>query len=991
MRKLSSFAFLLFTFQFLSAQEFGGNPPSIKWKQIDTDTARIIFPEGLDSAAQRVAAVVHFLASKNNSLGSSLRKINIVLQNQTTIANGYVGLGPFRSEMMMTPSPNNFDLGSIDWATSLAVHEYRHVQQFNSFRRGLSHVMYYLFGEEGLALAINASVPDWFYEGDAVYNETVHTQQGRGRIPFFTNQYQALWLAKKNYSWMKLRNGSLKDYVPNHYPLGYLLVNYGYEKYGSDFWKKVTQDAAAFKGLFYPFQKAIKKHAGVDYKTFRRDAFAFYKDLHQTSPGGGGLNEASLIQLSYPTNQVKKDTSELQLLNPPSPAEDKAQSRLRKMNGASQEKLNQGTEAGEQKITKPTLSHVTNYFFPYRAGDDSMIYLKSSYRRRSAFVVKDYLGEHVLRVKDISPDEQFGYRSGKIVYAAYKPDARWGWRDYSEIKLLDVKSGEQRRVTRRTKYFSPDISPDGKTIAAVHVDASGVSELHFIDAKDGTAFQRVKNADVHLFTNPKFISGHSVITALRLRDGRMALAWVDQATGLLVRLTPPTYRVIGYPFASGDKIYFTAAYGGNDELFLYDIPARKIYRLTEGLTGRYFVSMENDVAVYSVFTAGGYQLAKLDMKHVKMQEVDSASWVAEAGGWAVAGEKDFEQLQLANLPPGNYAVHKYRKGTRLLNFHSWRPYYEDPIFTYSLYGENVLNTLQTELYYLYNRDERTNAVGLSTVYGAWFPYVSAGMEYTISRTDTLNNLTRQWNQLDSRVGLNFPFNFSGGRFFRFLNFGSSYVLRMENNTGPNKNLFVENTFSYLSHFVSYRQQVQMARQHIFPKFGFSASLQQRHAISTYDSYQFYGSSNLYLPGLFSTHSFFLNYAFQQRDTFRLLFSNRFPYSRGYNELYFSRMWKLAGNYHFPLWIPDRGFANILYIERLRANVFYDFTRVYSRNKKVTRDQRSVGAELYADTKWWNQYPLTFGVRFSRRLDADLLTGNKGTYFEFVLPVSIIPR
>lgn len=944
MRKLLSFAFLLFTFYLLPAQEFGSNPPTIKWKQINTDTARIIFPEGLDSAAQRVAAVVHFLAARNNSLGSGLRKINIVLQNQTTIANGYVGLGPYRSEMMMTPSPNNFDLGSIDWATSLASHEYRHVQQFSDFRKGLSNVMYYLFGEEGLALAINASIPDWFYEGDAVYNETVYTQQGRGRIPFFTNQYKALWQENKNYSWMKLRNGSLKDYVPNHYPLGYLLVNYGYEKYGSDFWKKVTQDAAAFKGLFYPFQKAIEKHAGMDYQTFRRESFRYYK-----------LN------------------SDMQYKS------------------ATQEKLNQGTEAGEQKITQPTLSHVTNYLFPYQAGGDSLLYLKSSYRRRAAFVVKDNAGEHVLRVKDISLDEQFGYRSGKIVYAAYKPDARWGWRDYSEIKLLDVKSGEQRNVTRRTKYFSPDISPDGKTVVAVHVDASGVSELHFINAEDGTAFQRVKDADVHLFTNPKFISGHSVITALRLKDGRMSLAWVDQATGLLVRLTQPTYRVIGYPFAVGDKIYFTASYGGNDELFLCDMTERKLYRVTDGKTGRYFVNMENDVAVYSVFTAGGYQLAKLDLKNVKMQEVDSVSWVGEAGGRPVANEKDFAQLQLNNLPPGNYGVNKYSKGTRLLNFHSWRPYYEDPIFTYSLYGENVLNTLQTELYYLYNQDEQTNAVGFSTVYGSWFPYVSAGVENTFRRTDTLNNLTRQWNQLDSRVGLRFPFNFSGGRFFRFLNLGSSYVLRVENNTGPNKNLFVENTFSYLSHFISYSQQVQMARQHIFPRFGFSFSLQQRHAITKYDSYQFYGSSNVYLPGLFSTHSLVLNYAFQQRDTFRLLFSNRFPYSRGYNEFYFSRMWKLAGNYHFPLWIPDWGFANILYIERLRANVFYDFTRVYSRNKKVTRDQRSVGVELYADTKWWNQYPLTFGVRFVRQLDDDLLMGNKGTYFEFILPVSIIPR
>ncbi len=141
-----------------------------------------------------------------------------------------------------------------------------------------------LFGEEGYALAVNASIPDWFFEGDAVYNETVLSKQGRGRLPLFMNAYPALWQAGKNYSWMKLRNGSFKDYVPDHYNLGYPLVNYGYEKYGQDFWGKVTRDASAFKGLFYPFQKAIKKHAGVDYKTFRNEALAYYKKMNSEMP-----------------------------------------------------------------------------------------------------------------------------------------------------------------------------------------------------------------------------------------------------------------------------------------------------------------------------------------------------------------------------------------------------------------------------------------------------------------------------------------------------------------------------------------------------------------------------------------------------------------------------------------------------------------------------------------------------------------------------------
>lgn len=950
MKKLF-FSFLLFLSVFSLSQQFGGNPPSLKWKQINTDTARIIFPETMDSAAERVASIVHFLAQKNVSLGNKLWKINIVLQNQTTIANGYVGLGPYRSEFFLTPSLNNFDIGSISWPEMLAVHEYRHVQQYSNFNTGLSRVMYYLSGEEGLALAINASVPDWFYEGDAVYNETVHTQQGRGRIPFFTNQYKSLWLADKKYSWMKLRNGSLKDYVPNHYPLGYLLVNYGYEKYGADFWKKVTKDAASYKGLFYPFQKAIKTHAGVDYKTFRKEAFdnyrqhsdMQYKSATQQAPGQGAIAGNTLRQ------------------------------------------------AQGDNITTINKSYVTDYLFPYQIGDDSLLYLENDYRHRYAFFIKDKNGSRRLRGKDISLDEHFGYRNGKIVYAAYKPDARWGWRDYSVIRLLDINTKQEKTLTYKTKYFTPDISEDGMKVVAVNIDPSGKSELHVLDANNGEVLQRIKSSEIGVFTDPKFIDNNSLVTAVRLNDGRMALAHVDISTGGIERLTPPSYNIVGSPNVDNGIVYFTASYFGNDDLFALDIKSKKVYQVTQTSLGNYYANAANNKIVYSTFTADGYQLREMPLPDFKTGEVNVLSLQETVQPFAVAKSESYNDLRLNNIANRNFPASKYKKGTKLFNFHSWRPYYEDPEFTYSLYGENVLNTFQTELYYLYNQDEKTNAVGFNADYGALFPVISGGTEFTFSRTDTLNNLTRQWNQLDTRIGLSIPLDFSGGQFFRFLNFGSSYVLRNEFNTGPNKNVFAENNFSYLSHFISFSQQLQRARQHIYPRFGYGLSLQHRHAITTYEGYQFIGSGTLFLPGLVSTHSLVLAGSFQQRDTLRLLFGNRFAGSRGYNDYYLSRMWRMSANYHFPVWIPDWGFGNILYIQRIRANAFYDFTKVYSRDKTVTRNLRSAGGEIYFDTNWWNQYPLTFGIRFSHLLDNELAGPTLVNRWEIILPVSIFPK
>jgi hypothetical protein len=272
-----------------------------------------------------------------------------------------------------------------------------------------------------------------------------------------------------------------------------------------------------------------------------------------------------------------------------------------------------------------------------------------------------------------------------------------------------------------------------------------------------------------------------------------------------------------------------------------------------------------------------------------------------------------------------------------------------------------------------------------------FPYLSAGMQFTFDRLTEESGSMRQFHQLDSRFGFNIPINATGGRSYKFFNIGSSYALRNEFNTGFSKGM-AANDFSYLSHFVNWNQQVPQARKHIFPRLGYALTAQFRHAITSISGYQLFTNGSVYLPGLFRVHNFVLSGSFQQRDTLRQLFSNRLAYSRGYNEPYFSRMWRTSADYHFPVLYPDKGIASILYLQRIRGNFFFDLTRGYSRDKKLSIDNRSAGVELYFDTKWWNEYPLSFGVRYSRLLDDDLLVPSRNpNQWEIILPVNIIPR
>lgn len=915
---------------FSNAQEFGGFAPSVKWKQINSDTARIIFQAGRDSSAQRVADIVHRLAAQQPvSLGNQLKKINIVLQSQTNVPNGYVGLGPFRSEFYMTPEPNNLSQGTIPWEEQLAIHEYRHVQQFNNFNNGLSRFVKAISGDDGYSLAINAAIPDWFYEGDAVYHETALSRQGRGRLPHFMNAYPSLWEAKKNYSWMKLRNGSLKDYVPNHYFLGYLLVNYGRERYGTDIWTKITKDASAYKGLFYPFQTALKKYTGIQYRQFVKEALDSYK----------------------------KQTGEAQ------------------------------QEEGKEVIPADK-RYVHNYYFPYYLGNDTLVYQKSTFRQRPGFFIRDNSGEHLIRYRDISLDEQFSCRNGKIVYAAYETDARWGWKDFTVINLLDIRTKEVKTFGAKTRYATPDISPSGNYIAAVKNEENGINTVEILDAKTGILQYALRLDDQGMLTDPKFISEHSLIMVARLRNGQSCLVQAHPTEGSILRLTEPNYGVIGYPCVYEDLIFFTASWSGNDEIYSYDLLTKKILRYTHGSLGNYFVNVADGKLVWSKFTAEGYQLRQAKLADLKGEEIKTIGTLTK---YVVANASTLPDM-LAGKISGKRAVTDYSKSTKLFNFHSYRPYYSDPIFTYSLYGENILNTLQSEVYYAYNQNERTNSVGLNEWYGGLFPYLNLGIEYTFDRETTIGSRLRQWAQLDSRLGFQIPIQSTKRRNFKNFNVGAFYVLRNEFNKGFYKDSLGNTNLSYILQTISWSQQVQRAMQHSFPRLGYLVNAQHRYAISSVEGYQFIGNGSIYLPGIMRHHNLIITGAFQQRDTLsQVSFSDRFSYSRGYTGRYFSRMWRTSVNYHLPLFYPDWGLGNILYIQAIRLNTFYDMTKVYSRDKKTTRDQRSIGGELFADTRWWNQYSLTFGIRISKMLDRDQFDGWKGTVFEFVLPVSIIPR
>jgi hypothetical protein len=856
------------------------------------------------------------------------------------------------------------------------VHEYRHVQQFSNFQQGPAKFAWILLGEQGQGLLNAMTVPDWFFEGDAVFQETSVTEQGRGRLPDFFNGYRSLWKEGKSYSYQKLRNGSYIDYVPNHYQLGFMLVAHGREAYGPEFWKNVTRDAVRLKPFFYPLQGAVRRHSGVSYKQFVQDAFDRFRD-------DSLRNESRTPDM----------------------------------------------------ITAMNKRNVRDYLYPAVVGQDSILALKDAYREIPHWVILHQGRETRLKVRDITVDPYHTFRNGQLVYTAWKPQLRWAWQDFSDIYMMDLQSGKTRRLTTRSRYFSPDLSPDNQRISAVHIRQDGRSRIHLLDAHTGRLLQELPGHEGYFHTYPVFTQdGQGIVTAVRNALGQMALLLLDPANGTEKILVPFSDRPIAFPRVRGDYVLFTASYNRKDVVWAYHLPSEKLLEIGSHYTGSYMPELDTarGEVIYSSFTTGGMMLSRTSLSGAR--EVRIADWPSRSAEMYAESALDqdapariYERVaispdpgtnsagpspaaHLSGLHPANtiassavpsqvFPSSAYRSGTRLFNFHSWRPWYEQPDWSLTAYSENVLNTFRSELSYTYNENEGYHKLGFSGIYGAWYPWITGGVSYTFDRFvadgPLGSDLTRtfNWNEFNANLGLRLPFNLSGGRHYRFLNISGTFNTQQLYFKQTAAGKPDDQDYRYLQFNLGWTMQVQQAKQHIFPRFAHAINMQYRGGIGNLDARQFLASASLFLPGVHRNHNLVLAGSYQARDTLgQYFFTNNFALSRGYPGLDFPRMGRVSGNYHFPLWYPDFGVGNVLYFLRLRANLWYDASWLTNLRTSSTTLLQSTGVEVYFDTRLWNQQFISIGVRYSRLLDADAFAQPPSlNQWQIILPLNLLPN
>ncbi len=925
MRRFLAFLFVLLWACPTWSQTLGLRSPKTKLHQIDTDTVRIIYAEGQEAKAQRIANVVHFMAREYPIAGNDKhRKISIILQNATDIPNGYVGLAPWRSEFFVSPPVGNFGIGSLPWTDLLSIHEFRHVQQRSAARTGLSEVAYYLFGDEFFSGIVNVSWPNWYTEGDAVVFETALSKQGRGRLPAFLNGYREKVLSDKYWSYHKARNGSIKDFVPNHYNLGFLIQNYGRAKYGQDFWDKVSLESASYKGLIYPFSKAVKRVSGESTVNFYKSAMEHYRELWKIEPPKEEANAEAVIDVDH--SRYEKHSY---------PVFD---------------------DAGNLYVVIESFDHITTI---YR--------YDMATKKRQKVTNPGFSNEPVISVA-----------AGKICWAEYRLDSRWERVDYSTIMIYDEQSKKKKKLTKKQSYFAPALSRDGTKIAALFDDDFQNFEIHILNTTTGQVLNRLPNPNNYYYSFPLWsLDQNSIISAVRDTIGRMAIALQSLDAEEAKITTPWSFNPIGRPTINGEWIYYSQSEATVDQIYRVDINTGLVQKAAEETNSRYqpVINPLNGDLLFTEYSNDGHRLMKTNSEKLSTVK-NSPSTINPPHLTLISGEDDI----LSRVPQKQYATKKYSAFAHPVKIHSWRPVFDDPILGFELRSLNVLQSIRWTTGFRWNTNDDSYGPYTELAFGLWYPEVLLGYNGW-KRSFTRQNDGRVFNWFENGVnlGLRVPFKGVHGPFV----YSGAITSRINRITTSGD---VDFGLNFISQQFNFSHRLRQAQKHPITRFGQAIQVSVPLSVSVDTAFQFQVKTDFTFPSL-RNHVIWIQYDYRYEPSSNtFLFGDSFNYSRGYSAARADWIYRVGINYHMPLVYPDWGFGGLIYFKRIRANLFADLSR--QSTEQIQTSMNSAGVELLFDVELLNVESFTFGLRWSRQLKDNLSdpTVNWGSRFEIFVPV-----
>jgi hypothetical protein len=867
----------------------------------------VIFPNSIRGQGEhfsRLLSKVYLPTSA--TLGFRPRKIPVILHPYNLQSNGMVVWAPSRMEIFPTAPTDNY---AQPWLEQLALHEYRHVVQTDMMNRGFTRALYYLIGEQAVALP-SALIKPWLFEGDAVGSETAMSYTGRGRMPSFSMDLRAIVLDKKKYSYDKLLLGSLKDHIPNHYKYGYQMVAYGRYRYGADLWEKVFKFTGKYPFLVFPQSIASKKYTGKWSKGFHREAMLFLDSLWQQERPQNPDKPALL---------VSKRTSRI--------------------------------------------DRYVSWSNPVALSDGALLVKKTTLSRTPMLMKVDSAGKAKKVAMQGNASSRLAGGGSTVYWTEFSPDIRWEQRSYSELWRYDTQAKKVARLTRKTAYFTPAVSSAGE-VAVSEKYASGEQAVVLLDSSFRKSEELLRLQPNESINDLAWVN-RQTIAVLHTSIKGMSIGLLSVQEKKMETLLPHTYADISGLSVQDGQVLFSSGYSGVNNIYALDVQSRSIRKLTNAAYGAFEPLMASNKSklIFANYASNGYHIASLPFDSLLMEKTTFNAPFRHALAETLTQQEQF-RIDTAVLDSAPLKVEKYGKAAHLFRFHSWGPMAYSPSSIISgslsavavgatLLSQNNLSTAVTSLGYRYDRG--FSSVNASIAYTGWYPVVELSGRYgaryaTRASIGSSSNAyaTSQQRYGELNLTVSAPLSSTKGNIVRRF---TPYVQLLLSND----KIRLADSRSYTSELIanvgfSAQLSTLMAARDINPRWrvGLSANLQSVPVLrQAYQKVSLSVQANT--PGVALNHSLRLYAGYEQQRT-PIIFATRMAAPRGF------ALWSIgapsiasySASYALPICYPDVSVGPLAYVKRIRVNIFADRMDVYREKQAWIAGFISAGYEAVVD-------------------------------------------
>ena len=500
--------------------------PRLRFREVRTPHFVIYFHQGEEPLARRLASLVESVRdSVATSLGGSAPLLtHVVLADQSEQANGWATPLPRDIVFLHAAVPSGADnIGRTDdWLRLVFTHEYTHIVHLDR-SRGWARLVRGIFGRSALAYP-NLSLPAWQIEGIATWNESAIVGEGRWHAGDF-RAIERVATRDGRALTMDRANGGLIGWPDGHaqYAAGLGFHGYLASTYGDASLARLA-DASA-RQLPFLGARAFRKVYGRSLGSLWHD---YQADVRAS------------------TTATRPDTS--------------GATRLTHV----------GNVVSGPRFAPPTCGSCAAEIVYSARTPDAYPELRevSADGSNDRHLTTRYLGSTV------------GVAGEVVIFD--QQELRRGLGLYSDLFTFDRRTGDVQALTTESRLQDPDLSPDGRRVAAVREGAGRrelvVTTLERTDAASSAlrlGAVAVLRGDAHAqYSAPRWSPDGTRLAVERRVLGYLPdVAIVDAASGdVLQALADASTRVVTPTWRPDGRAVVAAADFDEHPFDLYEFP-----------------------------------------------------------------------------------------------------------------------------------------------------------------------------------------------------------------------------------------------------------------------------------------------------------------------------------------------------------------------------------------------------------------------------------